>query len=161
MNAKDVLKSGYQMADFILDSQIGDLSDADLLVRPAPAANHTAWQLGHLISTEHQFLSGRWPGRMPELPAGFAELHTKHHAKDDQGFLTKQEYLDLHKRGRAVTLELLDSLHESELDQEAPESVRSFAPTIMHVFSLLYCHQFWHIGQITSLRRYLNKPVKI
>ena len=28
---------------------VSDLSDAELLVRPVPQANHIAWQLGHLI----------------------------------------------------------------------------------------------------------------
>src|SRR4051794_12687205 len=30
----------------VVKSTLADFSDADMLVRPAPAANHAAWQLG-------------------------------------------------------------------------------------------------------------------
>ena len=39
-----------------------DLSDADLLVRPAPSANHIAWQLGHLIASERNLVEAAAPG---------------------------------------------------------------------------------------------------
>ena len=38
----------YELARLL----VSDLSDADLLVRPVPQANHIAWQLGHLILQE-------------------------------------------------------------------------------------------------------------
>ena len=54
MNAKDVIKYNLRVADMGWSTLLSDLSDADLLVRPSPAANHLAWQLGHLISSERQ-----------------------------------------------------------------------------------------------------------
>ena len=36
----------------MLQFTLGDFSDADMLARPAPSANHAAWQLGHLIAAE-------------------------------------------------------------------------------------------------------------
>ena len=51
---------------------LSDLSDADLLVRPTPGANHIAWQFGHLIESEPHLLKIILPdAKMPELPAGF------------------------------------------------------------------------------------------
>jgi len=49
MTAKDAIKELFKGNASIMDTYLADLSDADLLVRPVPAANHAAWQLGHLI----------------------------------------------------------------------------------------------------------------
>ena len=54
MTAKDVLKNALKSNHEILSMYLSDLSDADLLVRPAPGANHIAWQLGHLIYSERK-----------------------------------------------------------------------------------------------------------
>src|SRR5437868_4234241 len=70
MQAKDVIKQGLQSTQQLLQQYLSDLSDDDLLVRPVPAANHIAWQIGHLIASEVA-LGGFVPGATyPELPAG-------------------------------------------------------------------------------------------
>ncbi len=93
MNAKDAIRTVMNGSDQIVSAYLADLSDADLLVRPAPAANHIAWQLGHLIASE-QWMLTKVPGvKPPELPAGFAEAHGKDRTKADgpQGFRSKEE----------------------------------------------------------------------
>ena len=79
--------------DFV-KATVGDLSDADLLTRPAPAANHGNWQLGHLVVAETRMLTAGGAA-MPELPAGFADRYTKHTAGTDDAaaFATKAELL--------------------------------------------------------------------
>ena len=59
-----------------------------MLKRPAPGANHVAWQLGHLISAETRLVEAAKPGSMPPLPEGFAERHSKDTAASDnpEGF---------------------------------------------------------------------------
>src|SRR5678816_3939499 len=52
MNAKDAIKYALESTHNMVTMYLGDLSDADLLVRPAPGANHIAWQLGQLIAAE-------------------------------------------------------------------------------------------------------------
>ena len=59
MNAKDVLLQTIGMGDHILNAYLGDLSDADLLLRPVEGQNHIAWQLGHLISSERSMVETR------------------------------------------------------------------------------------------------------
>src|SRR5271170_7679494 len=44
----DVLTRNLEM----LRMTLADFSDADMLVRPCPGANHAAWQLGHLTAAE-------------------------------------------------------------------------------------------------------------
>jgi len=46
MNGIDVLRTSLESSRKMLEWIVSDLSDADLLVRPVPEANHLAWQLG-------------------------------------------------------------------------------------------------------------------
>src|SRR5438309_475968 len=98
MTAKDALKTALTSTQQMLTWYVSDLSDADLLVRPAPGANHVAWQLGHLIAAEQSLVSKQVPGAVyPELPAGFGERHNKNTAATEppKGFATKGEYVTL------------------------------------------------------------------
>ena len=76
MTAKDVIKNTLDFCRMVTVEYLKDFSDADLLVRPVPAANHSAWQLGHLITSEHEMISALGH-KMPELPAGFVERYTR------------------------------------------------------------------------------------
>ena len=100
---------------------LADLSDADLLVRPVPGANHIAWQLGHLIGAEVELLQAICRARSaPELPAGFAgaaRQGDRRRAIRPKGFLTKAEYLDLFNKVREATLAALDKLSDADLDK--------------------------------------------
>ena len=74
MNAKDAIKNALTSTQNMLGMYIADLSDADLLVRPVPNANHIAWQLGHLITSEKSMMKDLLPNaKFPELPKGFDE----------------------------------------------------------------------------------------
>src|SRR5437762_14371911 len=104
MNAKDAVKTALTSTQNLLTMYLGDLADADLLVRPVPGANHIAWQVGHLIHSEKQLTTQELPdAAYPELPAGFGERHANKNAGAEatQGFATKAEYLDLFNRTRA------------------------------------------------------------
>jgi hypothetical protein len=163
MNAKDVMLHSIGMADNIVNSYLGDLSDADIVLRPVPGQNHIAWQLGHLISSERSFVEGIKPGSCPALPAGFDDAHNKEASKsnDPSKFFSKQKYVDLYQAQRTASKSVLESLPEAELDKPGPESIRSFSPTIGTTFSLMGEHVLMHVGQFVSVRRKLNKPVTI
>jgi hypothetical protein len=161
MTAKDAIKHTLNSNYFMLKQYLSDLSDADLLVRPAPNANHAAWQLGHLISAEVQLL-GMIRGATPAaLPAGFAERHSKDAARSEStaGFLKKQEYLDLFDKVRAATLASLDKQSDADLDTTTEGRMKDFAPNYGAVFLLLANHTMMHGGQFTVVRRTLGKPI--
>lgn len=151
------LASNLQM----LNMTLADFSDADLLVRPTPGANNTAWQLGHLIVAETNMGNGVRPGSMPELPAGFADRFTKKTASVDDGKLlgTKDDLLGLLSRARAATIAWLKPLSAQDLDAPGPEKMRDFAPTVADVAALQSGHVMMHIGQFQVIRRKLGKPV--
>ena len=161
MNAKEAIKNTAGISSMVLQTYLGDLEDADLMKRPGPGCNHLAWQLGHLIASEHDLLESVKPGAGIELPAGFADRHNKDAAGDDDPshFGTKQEYLDLLAKSQAATFAALDTATEEELDGPAPEKFRDYFPTAGHIYILIATHQMMHAGQFVPVRRALGKPV--
>ncbi len=162
MTAKDAIKYSMDTGMMVLNTYIGDLSDGDLMVRPAKGANHLAWQLGHLINSEAQLLNMVSPGAAAELSAGFGDQHGKETtAIDDPAkFLTKQQYVDLFERQRRATKAALDKLPDADLDKPGPSQVR-ICPTVGSVFGLIGGHVLMHSGQFATVRRMLGKPVLI
>lgn len=159
MTAKDVLASFLKSSRWVTNTYLGDLSDADLLVRPVPNANHIAWQLGHFIGTEAGWLQPKIPGANPAaLPAGFAERHSNDTARSDSGFLTKAEYLALAETVRAATLDALERLPEADLEKESGLNW-DMVPTVGSMFQLIANHELMHAGQFVVVRRLLGKPV--
>lgn len=162
MNGKDAIKTALTSTQEMLNWYVSDLTDADLLVRPAPGANHIAWQLGHLISSEpHLVKMVVADAPFPELPAGFAEQHDKATAAVDppKGFKTKAEYLDLFGKMRTATLAAVAKLSDADLDRPTEGPMAKYAPNTGAVFLMVSNHVLMHAGQFTVLRRKLGKPV--
>ena len=160
MNATESLKAAFPQADMITKAYLEDLTDEELLVRPTDGANHIAWQLGHLITSEKGMVEAVCPGSTPPLPDGFAEKHNKDTAGSDDAaaFLSKEEYLKLYDEQRAATLQALDSLNADDLDKPAPESLQQIATTVAGVFSMQPVHWMMHAGQWAVTRRKLGRP---
>ena len=160
MNASDAIRASIDAQTMIVNMYLGDLSDADLLVRPVEGANHIAWQLGHLISSEHKMIDAVCPGSMPPLPEGFDERYTSETAGSDEAddFLTKDEYMRLAGEQRAAALAALETLSDDRLDAAAPESMPEFVPTVGAVFSIQPTHWMMHAGQWAVIRRKLGRP---
>src|SRR5262249_54996146 len=159
---RDAIRTALAGTRHLLVDYLKDLSDADLLVRPAPGANHAAWQLGHLIAAEALLLGPELPGATyPELPAGFSDAYGTRGARKDgpDGFLGKEEYLALFERVRSVTMKLLDGLTDADLDRPTTGPMAPYAPTLGALFLLVSNHTLMHGGQFTVVRRKLGKPV--
>ncbi len=111
MSSHEAIKVAMQQSQNICKMYLDDLTDAELLTRPVPGANHIAWQLGHLIKSEHRMISAVCPGSMPPLPEGFAEKHTNDTAAldDPSAFYKKAQYLDVAEQQRKATLAALDT----------------------------------------------------
>jgi hypothetical protein len=160
MNVKDAIRSTLTTTQNLLQMYVADLSDADLLVRPVPSANHIAWQLGHLIGTEWRMGQQLPGGSFPELPSGFAEQHGKAKAAEEPptGFSTKAQYLDLFGKVRAATLAAADKLSEADLDRPTEGTVFRLAKTLGAMLLLANNHTMMHVGQFSAVRRKLGKP---
>jgi hypothetical protein len=164
MNAKDAIAISLHGTKSILTTYLSDLADADLLTRPAAGANHIAWQMGHLISSEAQLVKGIVPNAaFPELPAGFAQAHAPEATKSEstQGYLKKDQYLSLFDKTRAATLAALAQLPDADLDKPITGRMEKICPNWGAMFMLVSNHTLMHAGQFVVLRRKLNKPVLI
>jgi hypothetical protein len=162
MKASQVLETALNGTQFLANHYLSDLSDADLLTRPTPGANHIAWQLGHVIASEIGLVRSQFPNAAyPELPAGFAEQHGKETAAQDppKGFLPKQKYLDLFNRVREVTKATVSNLSDADLDRATTGNMAQFAPTLGAFLILVSNHTLMHSGQFSVVRRKLGKPV--
>jgi hypothetical protein len=160
VNAKDVFRYLVESSHAIIGGYLSDLSDADLLVRVVPSANHLAWQLGHMISGTRMMLLAIGQDT-PELPQGFEAAHAKEAAASDDraNFCTKAEYLALAGKVKAASLAAIDRIADGELDKPGPERMRQYAPTVGAVLTMLGSHWIMHAGQFATVRRKLGKPV--
>lgn len=160
--ATDALKASIDMASFCTNAYLEDLEDKDLFIRPTPGSNHMAWQLGHLIKAENSMINMICPGSMPELPDGFGDAYTSETANNDgpDGFLTKDEYIEIMQQQRAATLAALATLTDRQLDEPAPENIRQYVPTVAATFALQATHWMMHSGQWVIVRRMLGHTAK-
>ena len=145
-----------------LETYVGDFTDAELLVRPVPGANHAAWQIGNVIGGDPFLVKAELPdAAFPPLPDGFAELHgSKGAMKDsDPGFLTKDGYLKLFAEVRAAAVAAVSKLTDADLDRPSHEKMKFAGPTLGHVLMFVALHTIMHAGQFTVIRRKLGKPV--
>lgn len=157
--AKNLVRQTIEMSDMVTRAYVEDLTDAELLLRSVPGANHIAWQLGHLIGGTRGFLAALGQPA-PEVPAGFEAAHTRETAaSDDPGrFATKAEYLRLMDQTKSASLAAVEAIAESDLDKPGPESMREYAPTRGAILMLLGTHWLMHAGQFVPVRRKLGKP---
>jgi uncharacterized damage-inducible protein DinB len=163
MLAFETLESSLRMAHNLTESLLSDLSDADLLVRPVPTANHIAWQVGHLITAEYFLIAKVNDNVQRAFPEGWAEKYSKEAATmdDPKHFEGKQRYLELFHAQRQATLEAFQSMAPEKLDQPGPESLRRVVKTVGDLFLFQGHHELMHAGQYSCIRRKLGKPVLI
>jgi hypothetical protein len=161
MDTKQAIRASLSISDYLVSRYLEDITSDELLTRPVSGANHIAWQLGHLISSERHLVEAAVPGSMPELPAGFREQHGKEKSAGDNpaDYLSKDEYLRLAKEVRASTLRVLDTLNDKEFDRPVTGRVPPFVKTAGDCFVLIGAHWSSHAGQWVVVRRKLGRPV--
>jgi hypothetical protein len=159
MNAREAIRQNMDMTHTICQSYLSDLTDSELLVRPVPASNHTAWQLGHLLVSEHEMVETAFPGSMPALPPGFQEKYTPDTSKLDSpsAFHPKSVYMAVYEQQRAGTLKALDKLSDADLDKPGPEKFKDFLKTVGELFNMQGTHWMMHAGQWAVTRRKLGR----
>lgn len=162
MTPKDIIKNTIGTCHEVLTAYLSDLTDADLMVRSVPGANHIAWQLGHLISSEHQMMSDAGY-KMPDLADGFAASYTPETSSSDDPakFHTMDQYLKWMQQQRDATMSTLDTIPDTDLDKATPESMKEYAPNVASVFNIIGIHVMMHAAQFVPVRRKLSKPVMI
>jgi hypothetical protein len=162
MTGQDAIRTALLSSRSIVTMLLGDLEDADLLVRPVTGASHIAFMMGHLIVTERMIGSQLLPGApYPNLPPGYADQHgpANQHRDPPTGFGPKEEYLDRFTRVRQVTIDGLAKLSETDLDRPTEGRLFKLAPTLGAALLLVANHTAMHAGQFSTIRRKLGKSV--
>ncbi len=163
MNAQDIIKYDCDMAEMVSMAYLNDLTDTDLMTRPAAGCNHINWQIGHLVTSEYQMMEQVFPGRSPQLPEGMAERYTRETTgeNDPAKFASRETLLEAYQKQRAATKEILAGLAAEELAKPAPESMQAYAPTVGALFALQGSHWMMHCGQWVIVRRQKGLPIAI
>jgi uncharacterized damage-inducible protein DinB len=158
--AKEVIRSTINMGDMIVKSYLTDLADADLNSPPVAGMNPIAWQLGHILVAERDWIEKIEPGSCPPLPEGFAAAHSKETAAPNsfKPVCTKDDYVKAWDAQHAATLVVLDALPEEKLT--TPTGM-DFAPTFSAMLNMIGIHSLMHAGQFVAVRKKLGKPVTI
>jgi len=163
MNSIELLAKGLKQGQDMLAMTLSDFSEAEMLMRPCPGANHPIWQIGHLCVAETFITSSIKPGSMPELPAGFKEKfenNKKTNLVDDPKQLaTKVQVMDLFAKTHGALIAFTKSLTDADLDKPAPEHFRKHFATVGETMMMQITHVTMHMGQIQVARRKLGKPV--
>jgi hypothetical protein len=161
MGITDLLADSLQRNLMMASWMLSDFSDADMLVRPVPGANHATWQIGQVTASEARLSKMLNPAKAVELPAGYAEKFAKHTAAidDPSQFPKKAELLDQLARVRAGTVAIVKAMSESDLAAPMQGPMAEFFPTHGHIVAnLIPTHLAMHVGQIQVIRRKLGKP---
>ncbi len=141
----------------IAQMTLADMSDAELVQRPVPTANHALWQLGHVAVSEAKELAALIPG-VTACSESFASRFTK----ESQGlnatsdFPSKDEILAELTRVRTAVIAGVKQLTDEQLIQPSPVPWAKNVGQLVLAFSE---HLTMHLGQVQVLRRKLGKPV--
>ncbi len=160
MSLAEHLAWSLQSSMGMFKSTVADFSESDLFTRPVPSANHANWQIGHLIASQYRMMSAAG-AKCPALPAGFEEKYKKDTAAidDPAAFVFKDQLLALFDQIQEATIAFAKSATPDQLAAPAPESFRSFAPTVVDLIGVQSMHIAMHLGQFQVLRRKLGKPI--
>ncbi len=140
---------------------VADLTDAQLVLQPAPKTNHPAWVLGHLYMVDCNFLT-LIGGKAPELEANWKEIYAggSTPVADRSKYKSKAWYLEHMAQVRKQILEQLPKLTAADLDKPHPDPARKERfPTIGHtIFMYGTWHEGYHAGQLSTWRRVQGLP---
>jgi len=154
------LKSNLGMVTHTL----GDLTDAEMFIRPCPGANHAAWQLGHLCLSESSIQPILAAAHAVGVPDGFKDVYNMKANVNDGAekfapFNTKAQLIELFGKVRAGTIACVESMSPEQLDAPTPEKYQAWAPTLGMLVAGQMTHTMMHAGQFQVIRRKLGKPV--
>jgi hypothetical protein len=159
MNSKQLLIDTYRQQAGMLQMHLSDFSEADMLVRPVEAANHVAWQLGHLVNSTINLINSVSPGALAAPEPAFAERHGYNGTKLNDGFESKEQLLRRFNAMNDALIKWVQNLSDADAARETQDPIKGFAPTVGHLAYAHPVHVMMHVGQIQVIRRKLGKPI--
>lgn len=160
MNTLTLLADNLKSELATLKWHLDDFSDADFYVRPAPAANHALWQVGHVLSSTASMLvqvDSSFQSPLPEkLTAPFKQEGSSR-VDDPTKFPTPAELRAGIDQLAAAAGAWVAGLSTDVLPRPSPEWAKDWAPTMGRLLISIGTHVAMHYGQIQAIRRLLGK----
>ena len=142
---------------------VGDLTDEQMVVQPAPKVNHPAWVLGHLLQVDYAFLqliSGE-PAPAFIDDAWRATYGAKSEPSPDKSkYKPKAFYVEKLVEVREKIEAKLKGMTPEDFHQPHPDPARRERfPTVGHAVMLYGTwHEAYHSGQLSTWRRVQGLP---
>jgi len=157
---REVVLQQLKTGQMLMEKLTADLTDAEYFVPAVGGTNHVGWILGHLGQTEDWMIY-----MMTGAPRNVSEDHQKlfggaSECIADAAVYPSRKTLDeMFRDNRARAREALQNFDISHWDDPAPEGdlPKEFFPNLGSIWGMMGAHQFWHIGQITTCRKAMNK----
>ena len=146
----------------VMGRLMADLTDAELMVRPTPEANHMMWQLTHLTRSQVMLAGLVSPDAPVAVPAHFDEAGKKASSSidDPAQFPTRAEVTDVLARAHAAIVAGVSQMSDEALAAPSPEPMRKMGPELADLLLMVGgTHMALHVGQLQVLRRKLGKPL--
>ena len=161
MTQTELLADNLKRNTDMVRMTISDFSDADMLVRPTPTANHALWQLGHLAGAAAHFaqMAGAAVDLSEAMKIGEKCGKETSSVDDPAKFGAKDQWLAALEQATVKLCEWVKSLPEAELARKTTGPMADFAPTVGHVILMIPSHVQMHVGQFQVIRRKLGKPI--
>ena len=159
MSQRDTILTILTSGTAMLRRHLADFSDAEMLHRPVPTANHPAYQIAHLLRVNGGSLAAFGAAAVP-LPAVVGGVKSES-AKSDrpEDFPSKEELVSLFEAQVESLKTAVKAMSDADFDKPSPEHFRAFAPTLGALALMMPLHMSMHVGQMQVGRRSLGKPV--
>lgn len=162
MDIRDALITNLKTAAMVCGTYLDDLTDQEAMQRPHPKCNHVNWQVGHLVDSEHKMATA-CGGDLPSLPAGFSDRYAKTSATSDDAsdFLPLSELKAIAAQQHEAILKIVAGMSNEDFDKPGPENMKSYAPNLGALVSMMGAHWMMHAGQFVVVRRQLGREIVI
>ena len=160
MSQQQTIVSVLERGRGMLAMHLADFTDADMLARTSPAANHAAYQLGHLLRTTAPMLAAFGPDlKVPMPPKTEGDAKAPPTSDDPAAFATKDELLSAWAAMVDALIAAVRKMSDADFDKPTPAEFQRFASTLGQLAIMTPLHMSMHVGQIQAIRRKLGKRV--
>lgn len=133
--------------------------DDKATAQAAGQPNHCLWTLGHLAET-YEWASNLFDGKPRTLPEGYAKLFGmgSQPTGDATAYPPIAEVRAAFDRAYARLVTATKAMTPAQLDESLKEATQGFASTKKDMVYKMAWHDGWHLGQLTTLRKFLGLP---
>lgn len=159
MNATEFLIAQLDSGEFLLTKGAEALTGSDFYQRLPNAGESADWIFGHVAVNEDWFLS-ILTGSPIQAPQNLRDNYQADFPPTAirQALLPREEMIAFFMAQRRRAIEALRKEDVSTWNQPAPPGLPHVFPTRGAAWGILGTHQYWHVGQLMTIRTMLGSP---